>query len=307
MKHVACEGCGSRTPTGETFLALDRVLCGPCVEASLQEGTRYAEGSVRRQADPTMCANCGADNGAADLPRLAGLPMCPACTGAYRARPFPLWVKVGLAVMLGLAAFSLVRNLRFFRAHFEARRALAAYEAGDAATAAERMASAAARVPEAEGLQGSALFLEGILLVAEDRSAEALEVLRRCRRNHGPGEALNHYLLVAERGAAFDAKDYDTFLRASRDLMIRQPREARAVAGVASALACKYAVTGEEHYKRESLEMLARAAALAGSREEEDLETYARRIRHRLESRQIITAKEYERRFPQGHEQGGKP
>ena len=102
----------------------------------------------------------------------------------------------------------------------------------------------------------------------------------------------------ADAGVAFVRKDYDTFLAISEKQWKRQ--NLSQTAGVfSSALACKYAVTGELSYKQHSEEMLEKARQLAQGNAEalKQLDEYAERIRYRLESRQIISKTEYDRKF----------
>jgi hypothetical protein len=102
----------------------------------------------------------------------------------------------------------------------------------------------------------------------------------------------------ADAGVAFARKDYDTFLAISEKQWKRQGMSQ--TAGVlSSALACKYAVTGEASYKQGSEKMLQKARQLAEGNAEaaKELDEYAERIRYRLDTRQIISKTEYDRRF----------
>jgi len=96
-------------------------------------------------------------------------------------------------------------------------------------------------------------------------------------------------------GAAFDRKDYDGFLAKSQELLKTTPNDASAYAAVASAFACKYAVSGNEEFRTASLENLAKAKAMNGS---PSLPEYVARIEYRLATREILSRSEYERRFP---------
>lgn len=101
-----------------------------------------------------------------------------------------------------------------------------------------------------------------------------------------------------DEGVAFAKKDYDTFLAlAERDWNLL--RASRTAAMIASALACKYAVSGEAAYRQRSEEMLAKAKELAqGDKESLDrLAEFETRNRYRLESRQILTRSEYDQKF----------
>jgi hypothetical protein len=68
---------------------------------------------------------------------------------------------------------------------------------------------------------------------------------------------------------------------------------------MASALACKYAVTGDPAFRKQSEDTLAKAELLAqrSSEEKSAFEPLAERIRYRLATREILDTDEYNRRF----------
>src|SRR5262249_37828271 len=99
---------------------------------------------------------------------------------------------------------------------------------------------------------------------------------------------------------AFNRKDYDAFLRLSQAFRDREPDNPMAIGGVASALACKYAVTGDHQYRTQAEQMLEKARVQAQSPEEKAaVEEYAQRIRYRLGARGIIAEQELRHRFSQ--------
>src|ERR1700687_629757 len=97
-------------------------------------------------------------------------------------------------------------------------------------------------------------------------------------------------LAQAEGGAAFDSKDYDTFLAKMQVLERLAPGNATAVGSVASAYACKDAGTGKEEFRKATEQPLERAAGLAGKTDPR-FQEYEARIRHRLRTREIISRK----------------
>jgi hypothetical protein len=101
-----------------------------------------------------------------------------------------------------------------------------------------------------------------------------------------------------DAGTAFESKDYDTFLSIAARLWKKSP-DAATAGEMSSALACKYAVTGDMAYRTQSLEMLKKAKQLAQGNPEAEkfFEEYAGRIRYRLDSRKIISKQEYDRKF----------
>ena len=99
---------------------------------------------------------------------------------------------------------------------------------------------------------------------------------------------------------AYDRKDYDRFVALSKTQSERSPKEPIALGQYASALACKYATTGDERFRRQSEQVLENARALAVTPEQKtSFAEYDERIRHRLQSRLIIDKEEYDRRFRQ--------
>ncbi len=102
-----------------------------------------------------------------------------------------------------------------------------------------------------------------------------------------------------EAAAAFESKDYDRFLSISQEIEKNSPNSGRSVAMVASALACKYAVTGDKSFRDRAEQMLEAAGRLSQSSAEEQkaFNEYSERIHYRLTSRLIIDTPEYNRRF----------
>ena len=99
-------------------------------------------------------------------------------------------------------------------------------------------------------------------------------------------------------GAAYERKDYDTFLAISQKQW-KHASTSETAAVVASAFACKYAVTGDPSYRKQAEEMLHSANDLAQSDQKalQSYQEYAERILYRLNSREIIDKQEYDRRF----------
>jgi tetratricopeptide (TPR) repeat protein len=99
--------------------------------------------------------------------------------------------------------------------------------------------------------------------------------------------------------AAFYRKDYEAALRFTDAAWRSAPDDPNLTASMAAALAAKYAVTGDQQFRTQAEQMLARAHELA-DRSPDDRAAYADyapRIRYRLDSSQIIDTAEYDRRF----------
>jgi tetratricopeptide (TPR) repeat protein len=315
-----------------------RDLCLPCAEAALAnvDPAGIPKGSVRRHRDPTICAQCGADAGNIEFPLIAAMPLCGACGQRLRKPPIPVWLKLSLAAMLFLAAVELARNWRLFQVYFEVPAAMKAFDQGDTRRAHELMAKAASHLPEQPALATQEKFLRGLCLLQDNQAPQAIEMFEQVSGQVSPSEqkTVNTYLLTAkvldlvdqdrsqdalplarqlaadnpggalaqemlhsiEIGAAFDTKDYDKFLQFAREGYEKNRQSGAACAQLASALACKYAVTGDDKIKQESQAMLDQALKLDKGG---DLTEYKDRILHRLNTRQIISKKEYDKRFRQ--------
>lgn len=305
MQTVKCEVCGGQFPMNETFRVGDITACRPCGEKIISE--KKSIKSVKRQADPTICVNCGKDHGGLQLPLLAGLPVCPDCETFFKHRPFPNWVKAFLAGVLALVIFALAWNMRFIQAYMEMTDAVRTSHNGNLEKSAELMSSASKRVPESSELRGLAAFYRGLLFLQQDKPAQALTEFDSSRRllpSQGLSKTLDQLTMSAKISIAFDSNDYDRFLTLSIEYCDKISNDSLAYAQVASAYACKFAVTGDQQFKDKALENLNKARAL--SQADLSFKEYEQRILHRLYSREIITSSEFHKKFPNGWQEPKK-
>ena len=308
MRHVKCERCFESHPMNDMFQGFGRSLCKKCVDHEFAERSQEAisQDTVKRQTDPTICSSCGRDGGDAPLQTLGGsAPVCAVCEQKFRHYPYPTWIKAALSVLVGLVVLSSLHNWRFFAAYAEIQRGVRRAEAQDLTAAIALLDSASRRVPESKEVTGIASFYRGLDLLAQEKSAEALPHFQNAFQVMSGDRAIQDYVLYAEIGVAFDRKDYDRFLAKSKAMMERNPNDATAVAGVASAYACKWAETGVQGFKELALNHLEEARRLAGM-ESATFKEYENRILFRLDSREIINREEYQRRFPGGYVRKGE-
>ena len=266
MRETACDGCLKQFPVGETFNVLGKTLCRTCTEGAVSN--------------------------------IRNMPGDPAAN-----RPFPLWVRVCALAVVALMIFSVAWNLRFLCAYAEVTRGLAAANNHDIESAVTLLKSASANVPESREVRALAGFYEGIQLLSRERPGEAVGLLER-GRGFIPPETLEALIMQARIGVAFDQKDYDEFMKLAATWSIAAPNDPIRIAQLASAYACKYAVSGDEKMKAESLKYLEDAKTLSTGGPEVD--EYEQRILHRLATREVIDHKEFKRRFPGGWRQEGR-
>ena len=300
MRTMVCEVCGHEHPMREMFDVGGRTFCETCADAFCREHGDTAGLSVRQHVDPTVCGNCGADGGEQPHGLLANSPMCAKCIDFFRNRPFPKWVVLSFAAVLALVLVSFVWNLRFVQAHFEVKAAMASQDMKECAALA---AAAAEHVPEVPQLREIAAFYEGVSCLEDDRCEEALKCFGRCTsmpEDWHVADLKNE----AMQGAAFKRKDYDQFLKCAEETAAQHPNTAGTIACVASALACKYAAGGDENLRKMAEAKLEEAKKLGDKALQES--NYEERIRYRLETREIIDRKEFQRRFPNGWKPSGE-
>jgi len=138
----------------------------------------------------------------------------------------------------------------------------------------------------------------------DGHAAEAAALMREAVSIYPESRGLAVAAESADEGVAFEAKDYDRFLAIAQKQWQQDPSAGDAAA-VASALACKYAVTGDSNFRQQAEQMLETARQKVGTDPEgqKSFQEYAERIRYRLDSRQIISKMEYDRKFRQGQAQ----
>ncbi len=135
-------------------------------------------------------------------------------------------------------------------------------------------------------------------LYLEHKEQESLKALEKAASAYPEWPIPRQQVSALKVAIAFDHKDYDQFLSLAQESYRTDPKSPDSVAQVASALACKYAVTGEPQFLDESHKYLAEAKELATTKEGmTDYQEYAERIEHRLQSREIISREEYNRRY----------
>jgi hypothetical protein len=132
----------------------------------------------------------------------------------------------------------------------------------------------------------------------DGQAAEAARLMHEAAAEYPelPGLAITADAL--DEGADFERKDYDGFLAITQRQWNQFPSSETAAA-MASALACKYAVTGDAQYRQQAEAMLDKAHHLGANdpAQNKSYEEYAERIQYRLKSREIISRSEYNRRF----------
>lgn len=141
-------------------------------------------------------------------------------------------------------------------------------------------------------------YKEAVELDKKHQWEDAARKMREAANQYPEQMQLAYAAEAMEEGVPFERQDYDGFLKLTEAHWNRGPQDFMRAGSLASALACKYAVTGDSQFLARSEEMLAKAHDLVHTADEMKVFTeYEERIRYRLKSREIIDTDEYNRRF----------
>ncbi|HEY1600391.1 MAG TPA: hypothetical protein VGG64_12355, partial [Pirellulales bacterium] len=222
MRHGVCDGCGQSYPLNSLYQVFGQSHCEPCGNSAIAaRGAKLSPGDVSKLVDPTGCGWCSTDYGRQELVPIGNVPACETCEQRMRNWPYPTRIKASFVVLLLLAVGAFAYNFRFFKAYVHMLRGnhTTSFEEGR-----DHALAAAALVPESQPLQDQADLFRAIEFMQQDNSAEALALLTRLQsRNHDP--RLASLIIEVEMGAAFDRKDYDTFLAKARDKAEHTPED----------------------------------------------------------------------------------
>jgi hypothetical protein len=141
-------------------------------------------------------------------------------------------------------------------------------------------------------------YNEAVELDRKHQWEDAARKMREASKQYPEQTQLAYAAESMEEGVPFEKQDYDGFLKLTEAHWNSGPQDFMRAGALASALACKYAVTGDPQFLARSEEMLQKAHELAQTPDELKVFTeYEERIRYRLKSREIIDTDEYNRRF----------
>jgi hypothetical protein len=257
------------------------------------------EGTANEPAAPdSVCAFCKNDFQGVTLNKISAYPICDSCKVNLDKKIFPLWVKLFFAGVIFIVVFSMFWNWRFYKGYIDIGKANRAFTARKVSDAATLMENAAADVPEVKEISALASYFKAVDLLQTDKSTEALAVLDNCK-DLPPDFHINQLVLQAEMGSGFDKKDYNLFLTSSKALLQLDSTKADAWASVSSAYACLYSQNGSDSAKALSIRYLNRAKKLDDT--SADAKEYLGRILYRLDSKQIISKDEFDKKFPNGY------
>ena len=297
MKLVTCGICrNEKTPVNSSLRIDDVVYCENCLKQNFPTDADLEGKSIVREFDPTICTQCSNDFGEVHLKHVGSYPMCDWCKQKLEARIFPNWVKAFLAGVAILVVLSLALNWRFIEAYYQIQKMVSVLEHGSDQEAFDLYSKISENVSEVSDFATLANYHKGRILLAEDKSAEALEIFTNCQglpENYG----VPLLSLQAEIGAAFDKKDYAGFVDASTRYL-EYDTTSVALARAASAYACIYAEEKSDSARVIAMKYLQRDVNAHDTTQ--FFAEYLNRIEHRLATGEIIDQETFNARFPNG-------
>jgi hypothetical protein len=210
----------------------------------------------------------------------------------------PNWVKAFFVGILVIVVGSIIWNWNYYAAYMNIKKSNEYFKNGDYFNAALVMKSASEKVPEVEDIKTISIYFNGINLLAKDKCSEALSEFEKCKDKIPQDYNINTLIIQARIGSAFDKKDYNGFLEASKDNLALDSTSAISFASVASAYACLYADKGNGDYKQNSIDYLYKAKQIDSTSKE--MKDYYNMVDYRIDSRKIIKREEFIKQFPNG-------
>jgi hypothetical protein len=117
MRKNNCQSCGQEQLLSQMYRVDGKTLCEPCADQVVASAKVVSQKiDVAHEIDPTVCARCNTDYGSTELPLVGGAPFCAQCSEGLYDRPFPQWLKLGLAGSLMLLAVALWHGRSYFTA-----------------------------------------------------------------------------------------------------------------------------------------------------------------------------------------------
>ena len=303
MIHVQCKVCDKNdVPQNESLIIDGAVWCSDCVNRNFKPIEKLKKHSVEQRLDPTICGLCGKDNGVAKFNRLSNLPACDACTTYANNRPYPLGVKMMFVGTFVLVLFSAIYNYRFYEGYQELNSFAASWNDGDLEGSLEHINEVHELVPESKDIESLWRVHNAVHLLQADSAIAAANMLQGFAGEYDPALGVDDLMLTVNRSAAFDKGEYRAFLKYSEIAFKRDPESPHTHAQMASAFACMYVTTGEQHFYDSSRvyidQGLSLSAAAGGS--ENDISDFVNRIEHRLHTRRIVRPADFVKEYPYG-------
>lgn len=331
MRKATCIACGETHPIGRMFYARKGIHCPACVDVFMKDPhVPLTVAELRPLVDPTICAACEADTDQ-ELQLVSGLRICGSCAARLKRPPIPVSIVAFWMTLLAAAGFAVDRSFDRVEDHRLLDSAQRAIESGRLARAAESLGEASAcekrtlllirhdlardQVASAHnrkatlhgrwipgGLHRDVLreldladmavaeYAFAMRAQSEGKIALALSAIMKAKDHYPLSVRMKLQYLQIRGDYSFSRREYDDYIGAHSILGAENPDDPDLVLLHAAAMAAQWALRNDADAKAKAEELLARAKRLGLPAESE------RFVRHRIETRQLVSMREFERR-----------
>jgi len=299
MRKIDCSICDNKEIALNDTIKIDgKVYCTNCFDANFSDQKELDNKLVEKDLDSTICSFCSKDFGELELNKISAYPICESCEITVKNKTFPTWVKGFFIGIIAIVVVSFIWNWKYYRAYLSIKKSNEFYQNGDFSNASLLMRSASETLPEVEDIKIVSSYFSGIDLLYRDKSAEALMEFEKYKDKMPDDFDINYLIIQARIGASFDNKDYEGFLKASKENLAFDTTLAISLTSVASAYACLYADNGFEEDKQNAVSYLNKAKQIDSTSNE--MTVYYNMVEYRIDSRNIIRREEFIEQFPNG-------
>lgn len=247
---------------------------------------------VHALVDPTICADCRADNGDTEYPSMGERHLCPKCRSHQKSLRFPIWMKVASVLVFGIGAWRLPSSFREARAIRAYRCGVKAFYEDDPETSVIFLNRAVCLMPDERPFKDLEAYYSGHLCLDQRKYTEAAGWFKRSLDLDPQSKITERMLLVSQRHAAFEAKNFEGYFKLSEALIQLEGRTPDSVLGLAAAWACRSVLTHRSECRENALACLAEVQNMSGPKDP-DLENLDGWVRYILEKDQILSFTDY--------------
>lgn len=201
-------------------------------------------------------------------------------------------MKIASIFTFGVSVLTLpssVREVRGIRAYCLG---VKAFFEDDPEGAVKQLNEARSHMPEDKGFKDLEAFYSGQLSLDQGKFVEAAKWFQISHELDPHSKVTERLLLIAQRRAAFEAKNFNGYMNLSEALVQLDGRTRDSVLGLAPAWACRFVLTGEQECREKALACLDEARRMPGPKDP-DLEWVDGWVKCILEKRQIISFTDY--------------
>lgn len=300
MKETLCNECKQTVPYHKTSTYKDKEYCNICIQKYRDNIPGYPY-TVKRNYDSSVCHYCKAEADNISHKIFNGLPTCDNCEKSYVAKKPPIPVVLLFLAIFGLFIYGLPRNLNISSTTDLVKRADTALRTSNIETALTLSAEAIASGSELKVAYFVNEIASAYQLFEERDYVNAVEQLEKMRDKYRYNNDITKLLYISNGFLAFEEKDYEKMYENLRRAQVWLGNDYGDIL-FAQAAACMYVDTGMTEYSREAKDLI---ASVNRSKKPNNLDRI-QHVQYILDSKQIISAEEYEQQLSEGNTGGAE-